>query len=67
MIHLQIEEYCHECPEFTPLKDTTYRRDPGGRTIAVDNPIYCGNFVKCMNIAKYLKQKLSEEKKNDQG
>lgn len=66
MIHLDVQEYCHECRDFEPCKSTTYLQ-ANGMTIASDNVIYCEHCARCANIAAYLKKKLSEEKKDDQG
>ena len=66
MIHLEIEEYCHECPEFEPTKDATYLYE-NGRVTASDNTVFCYHFSKCSQIARHIKRKLAEEMKNDQG
>ena len=66
MIHLDIQEYCHQCPHFEPKKDATYLQDGRGRTTAIDNKVYCYHSVRCDSIVRYLKGKLAEEKKNDQ-
>lgn len=65
MIRLDIQEYCHGCPHFDPKKDATYARDQWGETIAIDNRVWCYNSVRCEAIARYLRRKLAEEKKDD--
>lgn len=66
MIHLDVQEYCHQCTQFEPEKETTYLFSDGIK-IASDNKIYCKHFSKCEIIAAHIKRKLSEEKKDDQG
>lgn len=67
MMYLDIQPYCHKCPQFDPKKDATYIKYPNGRMYAKEIKVFCANAVRCEQIARYLRQELSEEKKDDQG
>lgn len=56
MIRLDVENYCQECGDFEPGKETVilYSRDePISRTTTV----YCKYRDRCASIAKYLEEK----------
>ena len=62
MIHLDIQEYCHECPHFEPHKDPIFLFPADGPRIASDNRVYCYNKVRCDSIVRYLKEQMAKEK-----
>lgn len=65
MIRLDIQEYCNGCTKFDPTTDMTYIHI-NNLPVASDTTVYCTNRSKCEIIAGHIKQKLAEEKKNDQ-
>lgn len=52
MIKLQVEEYCHGCPEFVPESDNLIYRNNG----KVENytAVFCMNKNLCARIKYYL-------------
>lgn len=58
MIQLQVEEYCHGCPKFTPVLGTvliTYSMK------AVNTPVVCKHAEECKVIAGYVEKKFKVE------
>lgn len=58
MIKLDVHDYCHECPEFTPdaMKLIT------GSNIMVDCVVRCENHFKCDDIARRIEASMKEKK-----
>lgn len=60
MITLDIQKYCHGCPDFeADVKKSTFVCD--NDVLAFDTMISCANKNRCYEIKKYLE---SKEKKN---
>lgn len=55
MIHLEIEDRCHSCPEFTPSVDKVAYYGMG-EIVESDQCITCGNAVLCRRLLEYLKR-----------
>lgn len=57
MITLDMEEYCHDCPNFEPevLKDKW------------DEVVFCKYHETCHRFMTYLKSRLAKEKGDDHG
>lgn len=58
MIQLQVEEYCHGCPKFTPVLGETWETWSGK---AANTPVVCKYEEECKVIAGYLEKKLKVE------
>lgn len=53
MIRLEVEEYCHGCPEFTASVDKEqYYGD--GKVVEADCRVSCENERLCRNIRDYM-------------
>ena len=63
MIRLNVEEYCHQCLDFTPDVTDPERVFSGdGKTILQsDTIIQCGHRRRCEAIKKYLIRQAKEE------
>lgn len=65
MIELRVEEYCHTCPQFSPVSETkrVYPTDSlsvlTGPTIS-STVVICEHAKVCQNIAKHIKKQLKE-------
>ena len=70
-IRIEVEDYCHECPEFEADVDTSTLY-ACGNTVAVSHVIRCEKRERCASIERYLRirEKLEqyyekeEQKKN---
>lgn len=70
-IKIEVEDYCHECPEFEADVDTTTLY-AGGGAVTVSHAIRCEKRERCSAIERYLRirEKLEqyyekeEQKKN---
>lgn len=65
MIRLDVEQYCHECPDFEPdvqrpEKDILYGSDPSGRSLQLvsmsDTIIRCKYRDRCRALSRYLEK-----------
>lgn len=54
MIQLEVEEYCHECPKFTPVLGEIIRT---WNLAVVNTPVTCKYEEECKAIASYLGKK----------
>lgn len=64
MIKLEVEPYCHECPDFDPdlqrpEQEVLYSREPGsGRPTSYvrisDTIVRCKYRIRCQKIQEYL-------------
>jgi len=54
MIKLDVDDYCHDCPEFEPELERLYIEDINFDR-HVDTRITCDNQHKCRHIMRYLK------------
>lgn len=56
MIRLEVEEYCHSCPEFTAYvdKEQCYA---GGEVVEADCRVSCKNERLCRRIRDYMQQR----------
>lgn len=59
MIQLQVEEYCHGCPKFTPVLGEVFLETWSKK--AVNTPVVCKYEEECRVIAGYLEKKLKVE------
>lgn len=60
MIKLEVEPYCHDCPNFVAdVKDVVYHAS--GEPLATYKKIVCANFRICAGIARYLKSVKEKE------
>lgn len=60
MIKLLIEDYCHECPEFEPIKvgGHAYLAIDGGDVVHLeDTKVMCEHATMCHRIKKHLEEK----------
>lgn len=71
MIKLEVEPYCHECPDFDPdlqrpEQEVINYREPGSKRLISyvrisDTIVRCKNRIRCQKIQEYLeKQKNSK-------
>lgn len=62
MIRVVVEDYCHDCLDFTPdvIKPERVRTE-GGQLVYTDTFIQCKNHKRCAAIKRYLEQKVKEE------
>lgn len=59
MIKLNVEEYCHTCPEFYPEKVGGEVYYAEGEVIYInDTFVRCDNYDKCQRIKKHLEKNL---------
>lgn len=56
MIKLDVENYCQECSDFKPEKETTTLY-AGEVPISHMTTVYCKYRDRCASIAKYLEEK----------
>lgn len=62
MIRLNIEEYCHQCLDFTPdVIPPTRSADENGEHIQTDTIIQCKYRKRCAGIKRFLEQQTKEE------
>ena len=67
MIILEVEDYCHECPEFEADVESptfifqSYKKVCSGNTI-----VRCSNRRKCREIHSYFKRFAEKETLNEQ-
>lgn len=64
MIVLSIEEYCHNCPNFSVEQNTDIMRC-GFDTVAMRHTITCKSKGTCTALVAYLKEEKKNEKNND--
>lgn len=56
MIELQIESYCHECPEFEAETKKSYL-SADGKIVAVECAFVCEHAQKCKYIKHFLEDR----------
>lgn len=64
MINLQIEEYCHQCLDFTPdvIKPQRVELNDGKSAITyTDTIVQCKYHKRCAGIKRYLEQYVKGE------
>lgn len=63
MIHLYVEDYCQDCPEFEPEKSMVrgYDLEFDGY---INTIVHCEHQERCEKFMRYLKGKLKESDKN---
>lgn len=54
MIILDVEEYCHECPEFEASVGTNACRNGLNEIIKVNHTIRCSHRHRCAAIKKHI-------------
>lgn len=52
MIELIVQDYCQECPEFTPETSSTITRSWDGNEMALNTSVFCRYAYRCREIAK---------------
>lgn len=61
MITIDVDEYCHTCPDFEPSKIMLpYWAD--NVIINADTKVICKHKDRCQNLRAYLEKKIREEK-----
>ncbi len=62
MIELKVENYCHSCPQFSPVADIK-RVYPVGEDepMMMTTTVECEHAKLCRNITKHIKTQLQEE------
>lgn len=61
MINLEVNEYCHNCPEFQPLVDKEYYESGYGDEFT-NTTVTCKYAQRCEAIAEYFKKHAKHEK-----
>lgn len=61
MIKLEINEYCHNCPDFSVKVDKHRTHDEGN----IFTIIRCENEHKCREIAKYIYSRIQNKPLNE--
>ena len=59
MIKLCVEEYCHECPDFTPVVET-HELEMFDATIEVATNVLCKFKKRCAAVERHLRKELSK-------
>ena len=60
MIRLDIKDYCHDCPNFTPTADVI--EGYGVDCYICETTVTCLYHARCESINTYLKRQLEKEK-----
>lgn len=65
MIELAIEDYCHECDGFEPIKDeqASYEYNTMGGSYRVVT-VKCQSARRCANMIRYLERKRRNNEEN---
>ena len=58
MISLNVEQYCHHCPYFQPIKRETFYADER----IYETTVKCENEEICQEIYRYIKSQMCNEK-----
>jgi hypothetical protein len=66
MIRIEVEEYCHQCLDFTPdvtppNRMTVWGGDGSENVTWSDTIIKCKYCKRCSSIKRYLEQQMKEE------
>ena len=63
MIRINVEEYCHQCLDFSPdvIEPTRAFAVEGEQIIQTDTIVQCKYRKRCANIKRYLEQQAKEE------
>lgn len=61
MITLEVEEMCHECPNFNAVSETSVLYGDG--PVAVDSVVKCASWSMCEHIRRYLQNNAKGKKK----
>lgn len=56
MIELIVEEYCQECPEFTPDTKQTITRSWDDKDIILCTTVFCKYAYRCKEMAKHFEK-----------
>ena len=62
MITLEVEEMCHECPNFNAVSETSVLYGDGEIAV-VDSVVTCASRAMCKHIRRYLKNAAEGKKK----
>lgn len=66
MIILEVEDYCHECPEFeADVESPTFLYDGNVKICSGNTIIRCCNRRKCREIHSYFKRFTEKEALNE--
>ena len=55
VIKLEVEPYCHNCPNFEANVEKQALIDCGGKTI-VETKVACENAIMCVAVKEYLEE-----------
>lgn len=66
MIELKVENYCHDCADFTPTIDN-YELETFDGTIEVTTNVLCKFKKRCAAVERYLRKELSKGDVNVSG
>ena len=61
MISLDVENYCHDCPDFDPICDKLYAGNAPYLTL-----VSCENKDRCKNLKKYIEQQITRKERDEQ-
>ena len=56
MIELIVEDYCQECPMFTPDIDRTIARSWDDKKMMLSTTVFCQHAYRCREMAKHFKE-----------
>lgn len=62
MITLEVEEMCHECPNFKAVSETSILYG-GTEPVVVDSVVKCASRAMCEHIRRYLRNAAEGKKK----
>lgn len=57
MIKLIVEEYCQECPEFTPDIEQTIARSWDDKGMILYTTVFCKYAYRCRQMEKFFKKR----------
>ena len=63
-IKLSVNQWCENCPHFSPDVAVIQLDDGCGTTVSCDTTISCENEDRCVEIKKYLESEMKGEKKD---
>ena len=61
MIELIVENYCQECPEFSPDINQTITRSWDDKTMVLSTTVFCKYAYRCREMEKHFKKDKAEE------
>ncbi len=65
MIELIVEDYCQECPEFSPDINRTITRSWDDKTMILSTTVFCKYAYRCREMEKHFKKDKAEEDNNE--